>query len=92
MSITCFKEIICPDELTEENKFVADPKNCTRYYVCQIEGDPVHECCPQESPHEHAEDISLFWNDKANTCDWPWNVDCESTKIIMTSEHKFHFK
>ena len=69
--------------MTEENKFVADPRDCTRYYVCRVEGEPSHEYCPQESPHPHAEEIALFWDDEVNACDWPWNVDCEGEKIIL---------
>lgn len=48
------------------SSFVADPEDCTKFYICD-HGDPVSQECPD----------GLHWNRDLNICDWPLSAGCQ---------------
>jgi hypothetical protein len=59
-----------PTCYVETRPTLADPTDCTKYYVCQG-SDPIRMPCPE----------GLYYNPLIFVCDWPWaTICCSGTK------------
>ncbi|KAJ8942588.1 hypothetical protein NQ318_006218 [Aromia moschata] len=65
-------EVSCPDEDPDEAEILADPTNCTRFYICDNGSPYLHNCSG-----------GLFFNSQLNVCDQPANVVfCEYDDLL----------
>lgn len=55
----------CPNRNRGEAVLLADPRNCSRFYICS-NGVPIRQSCP----------AGLRFNSRLRVCDWPRNVHC----------------
>lgn len=54
----------------ETRPTLADPADCTKYYVCQG-SEPIRMPCPE----------GLYYNPLIFVCDWPWaTICCSATR------------
>lgn len=53
---------------SEHVQFIAHATDCNKYYQCN-NGYPLKQSCPE----------GLYWNDIQKNCDWPRNVNCQTS-------------
>lgn len=63
---------ICPPTTGNEVIYVPNPDDCSKYWECS-NGDRVAQQC---SP-------GLYWNEAVNSCDFPYNVNCTATSMLI---------
>nr|CAH0110898.1 unnamed protein product [Daphnia galeata] len=61
----CDPSASAPTCFGETRPTLADPTDCTKYYVCQG-SEPIRMPCPE----------GLFYNPLIFVCDWPWATIC----------------
>nr|AAL85616.1 putative mucin-like protein [Aedes aegypti] len=68
----------CPELYDPENEvFLADASDCSKYYLCTWGGIPVLLNCP----------AGLHWNKNTNQCDWPAQAGCAQFDRDLVFKH-----
>ncbi|KAG8181143.1 hypothetical protein JTE90_002503, partial [Oedothorax gibbosus] len=65
---------LCPSEKTKHPVYKPHPTDCGKFYVCDG-GEPHLKVCQK----------GLHFNPKIQTCDYPRNAGCDSSKSCMKS-------
>ena len=79
------KEITCPEEWKNETKYLPDPYDCTKYYVC-THGGPVPIICPTDN----STGTTLWWDSRNETCTLPEDSDCQGTLYLTNTKNINH--
>lgn len=62
-------EFVPIESSTCSEQFIAHATDCNKYYQCN-NGHPLKQSCPE----------GLYWNDIQKNCDWPRNVNCQTSE------------
>lgn len=68
--------MVSPTCVGETRPTLADPTDCTMFYVCQG-NQLIRMPCPE----------GLYYNPVIFVCDWPWATVCCSDKGIQDHQH-----
>ncbi|XP_053687059.1 threonine-rich protein-like [Sabethes cyaneus] len=76
--VVCLAEAIekCPNQYDPAHPVYFPHEDCTRYYVCGVEGATIEQSCAP----------GLHWNQQMEYCDYPEQAECDSTEETTTVE------